>query len=133
MLATISFVVGIILGVLALVVTRRKKASEGEAPVKDGALQWVVLVFGILAIASLAGAMLNKFIARLFGVGFGLILSELNLYNVSIALAFAAVIAGIGGLVRGERRWPMWVGTILAVVPALIWLVFAVGEFLYPH
>lgn len=45
----------------------------------------------------------------------------------------AALVLGAGGLIRGDRCWQNWAGAALGALPALFWVVFAVGEFAYPH
>lgn len=50
----------------------------------------------------------------------------------SIALAFAGVLVGVGGLLRGVRRWPLWAGLVLAGAPAVAWIAFLMGSLRAP-
>ncbi len=120
MQATIALVLGIVLGSFLLLVTRRRKSAEGEPASRSAALAWVVLALGAAAVA-------------VFALGFTPLGTRGILLSVSIALAFAAVASGLGGVIRGDRRWPIWLGLAIALVPAVFWVVFAVGEVVTPH
>ena len=119
MLATVSFVIGILLAAVVLVVDRRLEAAEvGSAP-KPSVLGWCTLAFGVTAVTAFV---VSPWLA-LRGSDSG---SALNL--VSTAFASASVLVGVGTLLRRDRRWPTWVGLVAGLVPAVFWIAFAAGH-----
>lgn len=120
MQATISFIVGVILALIILAMSHRWGAAAGEPAPRPTILSWWTLAFGLIAAAAFA---------------FGLLLtprgdSGSRLLLVSITFASAAVVLGVGMLVRRDRRWPTWVGLVVGVAIALFWIAFAVGYIL---
>ena len=115
----IALATGIVVGVFVLavviVVSRFGSAAGKPGPTPLG---WLALAAGSLALAGL-GLVFVK------AVEIGPL--------ISIGLAVAAAIVCVGAIVKGDRHWPTWVGVGLAVVPVGFWIVFVVGEFLYPH
>lgn len=109
MQASVATILGIIIGILVLRFTRRGQ------PVVPG---WMALAFGIVAAAALAAGMLLS--PQPGNAGQPYLLA-------SIALAAAALVTAIGALSRA-RTWPAWVGFIIGLVPALFWIVFALGH-----
>lgn len=110
MLAAVSLLIGILLGVAILSFARR-----------GGAAGWLTLAFGLVALAALVlGTRMTS------GPGN----AGLPWLNLSIALALAAVVAGIGMLRRGERGWPTWGGLIAGLIPAVFWVWFTFGSLL---
>ena len=65
-------------------------------------------------------------------ISFGAIFFEAALFGLlaSIACAAAAVIIGVGAVLRRDRRWPTWVGLAAGVIPAVFWIAFVVGNLL---
>ena len=49
---------------------------------------------------------------------------------ISIAFAFAALVVGLGNLMRRDRHWPTWVGLVAGLTPAVFWVAFAAGNIL---
>ncbi len=114
MLASVSFVFGILLAIgIVFVFGRRKPAALG----------WCTLALGgIAAIALVLATSLDS-----GGTNIGL-----PFYLTSIAGAAAAVVVGVVAVKRQARRWPTWVGLALGLVPAIFWIVFALGHVIGP-
>jgi len=105
MLASVSFILGILIAVTVLFLTRSDN---------PGLTGWLSLGFGLTASASLAiGA-----IARM-GIGFNLL---------SILSGFAGAILGIGTLSRRIRGWQAIVGLLTSSIPVLFWSAFAAAS-----
>ena len=121
MFATVSFIFGILLAVIVLVLARRRgPQADGPAP-KPTTLGWCTLAFGLIAVtAFVVGTWLSP---RADDSGMGPFL-------ISIIFAFAAVVVGIATLVKRDRRWPTWVGLVAGLVPAIAWIMFAAGYIL---
>lgn len=118
MQATVSAIVGILFAAIVLTATRRRE-PEGEKPARRSTpLSWLTLVFGLVAVASFALAIWQT--AQVVD-------SETRLYLASITFAFAAVVLGVGTLLRRERRWPTWAGLVAGAISALFWIAFAAG------
>lgn len=113
----ISFFIGILLATVILVITRRGRPVVGESASRPTALAWWTLAFGLTAAIAFALTTWWTIISNVVGRGLNLI---------SITFAFAAVIIGIGNLVRHDRHWPTWIGIIAGLIPALFWTAFAV-------
>ncbi len=115
--ATRSFAFGILLAIVVLTVTRcREPQGGGQAPLPT-TLGWCTLVFGLTAVMALALAWWGTPIGNIPG-------SALELFNLSIALAAAAVLVGAGAFMRRDRYWPTWVGLVAG---AAFWITFAAG------
>jgi hypothetical protein len=121
MLAAISFVFGIGLGMVVLAFARRRELGVGGPSPKPTTLGWYTLALGLIAFTAFAIP------AWLVSAGN---LPDLVLWNVSIAFAFAAVVVGVGTLMRRDIHWPTWAGLIAGLVPAVLWIVFAAGYIL---
>jgi len=118
MQASIAFLAGVALALIILAATRPKAAPAEEPSSRPKALGWSVLVLGLIGLATFA---------------FGALRSTGGpVYLTSIMCGYAALIAGIGALLRGERHWPTWVGLVASVVPALFWIVFLIGNIVSP-
>ena len=118
MQATISFVVGLLVGAIVLFVAGRGIATPAGPPQKPTALGWCVFGLGIAALV-VAGLMMPGLI------GF-------RLSPLSIALAVATMVVAVGALVRRDRHWPTWVGLGLGAMPFLFWAAFIVAELVSP-
>lgn len=121
MLASISFVFGILLGTIVLATTRRRELEVGGLAQEPTALGWWTLVFGLIAVISCVIGL------WLTGSTNGL---SMVLLNSSIAFAFATAVVGIGNLKRHDRHWPTWVGLVAGLLPAIFWIAFALGNIL---
>lgn len=55
------------------------------------------------------------------------------LYPASIAIGLVALALGIWAVTSGLRTWRAWFGLGLGAAITGFWLVFLVGELLYPH
>lgn len=115
--ATVAILVGLVVAGVIVFATRGRATTEATPPDRPTIVAWLALGFG--------GAAL---------VAFGL--SALALVDVtvaSISLAVAAVAIGIADWVRGDRTWATWVGLAAGGVPALFWLIFFIGELVFPN
>ena len=121
MLATISFVFGILLASIILAVTRRRQPEVGEPAQKPTALGWWTLAFGLIAVTAFA-------LAAWMSPGPNFV--ETGLWNISIAFAFAAMVVGAGALKRRDRYWPTWAGLVAGLAPAIFWILFLAGNIL---
>lgn len=109
MQASIATILGIILGILVLSFTRRGRTAVPG---------WLALAFAVIAVGALfAGMNLSP---RPGNTGQPFLL-------ISIALAAAALVTAIGAL-RRARTWPAWAGFVIGLVPALFWIIFALGH-----
>ena len=109
----ISFLFGIALAIVILAITRRGKPLTDEAAQGATPLGWWTLAFGLTAAMAFALSIWWPIRSNLGGRG---------LNAISIAFAFAAVVDGIGNLMRQDFRWPTWVGILAGLVPAVFWL-----------
>lgn len=107
--------IGIILGViLGLLIVR-------FAP--RAIMDWLVAGLGLLAFIFI------------LPVGYAIIAQTDTgfLPVASIPLSIASVIPAISAIRKQQRPWQVWAGFALGLVPLLFWIVFAVGEVIYPH
>jgi hypothetical protein len=116
---TISVVLGILLGVLLLSLMRPRATPDGGSVSQTGWPVWLPLGMGAAAALALAATLLNTFNSNL-------------LTMASIALPVAAVVVSAVSLRRGNRRWMIWAGLALGLLPALFWAAFAIGELVGP-
>ncbi|MBN2387859.1 MAG: hypothetical protein JXB85_12645 [Anaerolineales bacterium] len=121
MAASVSFVFGIVVAAILLAVTRRREAQAGEPALRPAALSWWTLSLGLIAGVAFALA------AVLTPTGNS---PAFLLWNISIAAGVATAAAGIGAILRRDRRWPTWVGLAAGLAVAAFWFVFAAGNLL---
>lgn len=105
MLAIAGIALGVVIGIIVL-------ATVGRRPGTADRLGRWTLTFGVVSAVS--------FVAT--GLIQGLIEVALVTGLTSITLAFAGILVGFGGLLRGVRQWQLWVGMVLAGAPAVAWL-----------
>jgi len=55
------------------------------------------------------------------------------LFPASMALGLVGLVSAIYAMVRRDRSWRMWVGLVTAGLVATFWLMFVVGELVFPH
>jgi len=92
-------------------------------------LDWAVLVTGVLALLAVAVPMLLS-----WAPGTGEATVGLRwVLPASIALGLVALAAGVYAAIAGTRSWRTWLGLACGAVVTAFWIVFAIGEFLYPH
>jgi hypothetical protein len=118
MWASISFVVGIVVGSIALFAVGRAVTSAGGPSEKPTALGWCALGLGLAAL--LAGVLMM--------VG----MPAVSDARISIALMAAAMVVSVGAAIRRDRHWPTWVGLTAGAIPALFWVLFVGGELVGP-
>lgn len=116
MWATIAFLVGVAVAGVVLAVFRTREPRPAGAFSGPTGLGWVTLASGIAAVAAFAVGVFTD--------------AEMGCYLASIACANAAVIIGIGAILRHDRLWPTWAGLAAGVIPGLFWIAFAVGNIL---
>jgi len=114
MSAAIAVLIGVLIGAVVLIVTR----SPQPVAAVPTTLGWLTLALGTVGALALAVAAAMS--------------DATLLYLVSILASFAAVVTGVGALVRHQRAWPTWVGIVVAGIPAVLWIVFAVGSIVNP-
>ncbi len=91
--------------------------------VPQKALGWLVLVCGALATVFITPVLVS--ILFPFDVAFTPI--------ISVPLALASLIPGLALATKHYRPWQVWLGLGLAAIPLIFWIIFAIGEILYPH
>jgi hypothetical protein len=118
MIASMSFVVGVAIGGAMFAVLGRGIRRDAEPPQRPTVLGWCALAFGVIALVAV-------------GLTFAKV-SVLPGSAISIASAAAAVVVGVGALVKRDRHWPTWAALITGGVPAVFWIVFAAAELVGP-
>jgi hypothetical protein len=113
MLASMAFLLAVAVGLIVLATVGR---APGTAPELGG---WSLALGTLAAIAFVATGLIQR--QPEFAAMAGL---------ASIALAFSAVLVGIGALTRGARGRTTWLGLLLGGLPALAWIAFLVGNLL---
>ncbi len=117
-----SFVIGILLAVILLVLLRRRGPAAGEAAAQPTPMRWIIFACGLVALLTLAAAW-----------AWPRVPAAEWLLGVSVAFTVATVILGGFSLARRDRRdrgWPTWAGLIAGLIPAVFWLIFAAGYIL---
>ncbi len=106
-----GMIIGIILGVL--VVRFVPQNMLGWVVIGLGTIALVFIIPGLVALLIPGDAMISPAITIPLGVG--------------------CVVSGIGALRKNYRTWQVWLGLGLGSIPILFWIVFSIGEILYPH
>ena len=119
MLGTASFVFGILLAAIVLAVARRRDQGEGGLASKPTPPGWWTLAFGLTGVTAFAVAAWLTTGDNLHGS---------MLWLISITLSFAAVVVGIGTVIRRDRHWPTWTGLAAGLAPAIFWVAFAAAH-----
>jgi hypothetical protein len=119
--ASVSFIFGILLGAIVLFFANRRKPDAGLPSSKPTTLGWLTLAFGLTAVAAFAVAAWLTTGSNDHGAG---------LWLISIAFGFAAVVDGVGTLMKHDRHWPTWVGLVAGLAPAVFWIAFAAAHIL---
>ena len=112
MQVTVSMLVGLIVGVVLYLATRKHP---------DVAV-WIAVVLGIAGTVLLVGSIngwLLPDLGRLGAIGIGL-------------LSGIATVLAVGCLLRGERRPLNWVALLVSALPVIFLVVFGIGELLGP-
>ena len=92
---------------------------------------WVSLVCGVLGVAAIAAPMVQSALAP---DGVDTIGRDAPwVFQASMVLGLAGLIAGVYALVRRDRTWRTWVGVVTGGLVAAFWLLFLLGEILSPH
>lgn len=118
MQASISVLLGTMLAVIIITITRRSKPKGSELSAVKTKTGWVCFVFSLIALSAFIIQILPLFYDNNAGLPFSL---------VSIFFAAASVMLGIWSLVKHDRHWPVWAGLIAGAVPALFWIAFMLG------
>lgn len=103
---------GVAAGILAVVLGGRRLVTASDKPRRPTALGWCVLAFGLVA------AVLMPLVGR----------AGSDLLPWIWAAGLAAVIAGVGAVVKRDRHWPTWAGLVLGIPVSLFWALFALGH-----
>ena len=115
----ISFIFGILLAIIILVIARHGQQLVGGPAQRPTALGWCTLGFGLTAATAFALTIWWPISSNIVGRGLNMI---------SIAFAVAALVVGIGNLLRRDRHWPTWVGIIAGLIPGVFWTAFAAAS-----
>jgi len=118
MLAAISLLVGVVVGLVVLLIGRRRD-DEGRLVFGAPWLKWVTLGFGVTAVVVLAAGLVGS--------------TALLPLTASITLAVASAELGLGQLITGGRHWAVWCGLVPGALAVAFWIAFAVGEVVSPH
>ena len=112
MQVAVSLFVGLIVGVVLYLVTRRQANLA----------MWIALVLGVVAAVLLVGSINGWLLpdaGRFGAIGMGL-------------LSGIATILAVGCIARGERKPLNWVALFVSALPVLFLIVFGLGELLGP-
>ena len=121
----LAFVLAVVL-VLGFVVSGRARARSKGRTTSAG---WVALVTGGLGLVALGAPLLESWLART-----GTLTERFGwLLPASITLGLVALGTALFATATGERGWRTWLGLSCGALVCGFWLVFAVGELLYPH
>ncbi len=108
-----AFLFGVGVGLIVLATVGR---APGTAPELGG---WALALGALAAVGFVATGLIQRLPEIALTAGLA-----------SIALAFSAVLVGIGALSRGARGRTTWLGLLLGGLPALAWIAFVVGGLL---
>lgn len=115
----------IVMGLVLVLVGRR----SGDAALR-GIPGWVAFVAGVLSLISVAVPLLTSW----FGIGTGNGERAVGWpVGISMTLGLVGVAAGSYAVFHQDRRWQVWVGLVTSGLVGLFWVIFAVGELVYPH
>jgi hypothetical protein len=105
---------GVATGVLAIRFAGRglPVGADAGTSAKPSALGWCVLAFGLVP------PLLMFFVGK----------AGADLLPWIWAAGLAVLIAGVGAVMKKDRRWPTWAGLVLGVPVALFWALFALGH-----
>lgn len=109
--------IGVAVGVVVILAGSRSRRG-GTKAAKRGptGLGWSVLALGIAA-SVLAFKAADAFQAP----------DGRAWLRFAIVTGVATVVAGVGALIKWDRRWPVWTGMALAIVPSLPLPMFGLG------
>ena len=103
----------------------------------------VGIIIGVLVVRFVPQNMLGWVVVGLGAVAFVFIIpvfvailthSDTTFFPViTIPLSVSCVISGIAAVRMNYRTWQVWLGLGLGSMPILFWIVFGIGEILYPH
>lgn len=109
---TLSVISGLLLGAILVLVMRRATPAGGTSHAWTAWLMLVVAAIGALILA------------------FSFVSSNFSL--AGIFLPVAALVMSVDALIRKDRRWQVWLGFFLGLLPVLFWAYFLLGELLGP-
>ncbi len=103
---------GVAAGVLAVALGGRRLVTGSGKPARPTVLGWCVLAFGLVPplLMLLVGRQGSDLLPWIWAAG------------------LAALIAGVGAVVKRDRHWPTWAGLVLGVPVSLFWALFALGH-----
>ncbi|MFZ0530629.1 MAG: hypothetical protein WAL91_08845 [Propionicimonas sp.] len=120
MIFVLGAVVVAVVVVGLLILSDRGRRSGEQVSVTPG---WVSSACGSLGVVALATAMIGSWVGD-FGDW---------MFPASITLGLVGLVAGGYAAARGDRSWRIWVGLITSGLVMAFWILFAVGEVVYPH
>jgi hypothetical protein len=125
-----SIAIGALLGILvgtAVALPMSLHMNRSAPPARPTALAWTAFVVGILAVLVLGSALFAPFALS------GPIASAVNSAQISMVLAMAGVTMALWASIMRDRHWVTWTALAVAAVPALFWLLFALGHLFDPN
>ena len=108
-----------------LVADRRRVAGGGKSPW----LSWAAFVGGVLGVVLLGTSIAATWLSPDGGV------DRIGpwLLSASMTLGAVGLVSALVCASRRDRSWRTWVGLIGSGLVSAFWLVFLVGEVVYPH
>ena len=92
---------------------------------------WVSFVSGTLGLLAVLTPMVDSWLQPDGVDGVGKVAPWL--FPASMAFGLVGLASGIYAAVRRDRSWRMWVGLVTGGLVAMFWLLFVVGELVFPH
>ncbi|MGB7962016.1 MAG: hypothetical protein WCF12_03520 [Propionicimonas sp.] len=118
---------GLVVGALILGDSGRR-SGDSEPSNAPG---WVSLVCGALGVLAVVTPMVDSWLAEDGVDRVGKVAPWL--FPASMTLGAVGLATGIYALVRRDRTWRLWAGLATSGLVMAFWLLFVVGELVYPH
>ncbi len=120
-------VAGLVVGALILGDSGRR-SGDSHPPKAPG---WVSVVCGAMGVLAVVTPMVDSWLAEDGVDRVGQVAPWL--FPASMTLGLVGLASGIYALVRRDRSWRMWAGLVTGGLVMAFWVLFVVGELVYPH